>query len=128
MIVYFDGYCNLCNRFVDFLIRHDRRARLRFASLQSRTAERRVPARYTSQYTTMVFQDATDRIYVESGAAIRAIGALGGPYAGMYAFLAVPPFIRDRVYRWVADHRYLWFGKRETCRLPTPGERARFLD
>lgn len=127
MIVYFDGYCNVCNRFIDFLIRRDRKRRLKYAPLQGRTAEKNLPAQYTSQATTMLFQDG-DKLYVESSAAIRTIAALGGVFSLMSIFLLVPAFVRDGVYRWVANHRYLWFGKRDTCRIATPEERTQFLD
>jgi len=126
-IVYFDGYCNVCNRFVDFLIRRDRKRALKFASLQSATAEKRLPADYSSDLSTMVFEDE-GRITDKSTAAILSIAALGGIYSLMRVFLLVPRFLRDRVYRWIANHRYLWFGKRGTCRLASPEERAQFLD
>ena len=127
-VVYFDGYCNVCNRFVDFLLRRDPRGVLTFSSLQGKYAAVRLPpALTTSELNTMAFHDG-DVLYVESSAAIRAIAALGGVWSLMKVFLIVPSFLRDMVYRWVANHRYLWFGKRETCRLATSTERARFLD
>ena len=125
-IVYFDGYCNVCNRFIDFLIRRDRRGLMKFASLQSQTAQSRVPAHYTSTVDTMLLED-DGRLYSESSAAIRSIALLGGIFSLMKLFLLVPRFLRDGVYRWVANHRYLWFGKRQSCRMPTDEERARFL-
>lgn len=126
-VVYFDGYCNVCNRFVDFLIRRDRRRVLKFASLQSATAEQRLPAGYSSQVSTMVFEDE-GVITDQSTGAILAIAAVGGIFVFMKIFLLVPRFVRDGVYRWVANHRYLWFGRRETCRVATSEERAQFLN
>ena len=125
-IVYFDGYCNVCNAFVDFLIRRDPRGRLRFASLQSSTAQARLPARYSQDVNTMVFED-DGQISEMSAGALRSIAALGGAWALVRVFLLVPRFLRDGVYQWVAKHRYLWFGKRETCRIATPEELERFL-
>jgi predicted DCC family thiol-disulfide oxidoreductase YuxK len=126
-IVYFDGYCNVCNRFVDFLIRRDRRRILKFASLQGQTAEKRLPPNYTSDVNTMVFE-RDGEIFEKSSAAIRSIGELGGVYSLMKVFLIVPWPWRDFIYQFIADHRYLWFGKRDTCRIPTPFERAQLLD
>lgn len=125
-VVYFDGHCNVCNAFVDFLIRRDHRRRLKYAPLQGETARARLPIDLVTDLSTMVLEEP-DRISKESTAAIRTIGHLGGMYSLMFVFLIVPRFIRDYVYRWVAAHRYLWFGKRDTCRLPTAEERAQFL-
>lgn len=127
-VVYFDGVCNVCNRFVDFLIRRDRHGRLKYAPLQGSSARAQIPAEYVDEVSTIVMQDEQGRVFTKSSAAIRAIAALGGPYSLMWIFLLVPRSIRDFVYQWVADHRYLWFGKRNVCRLPTPAERERFLD
>jgi predicted DCC family thiol-disulfide oxidoreductase YuxK len=124
--VYFDGYCNLCNAAIDFLIRHDRRQRLKFASLQGETAAKRLPPEFTQELGTMVYQEG-DRVWKESSAALRSGIALGGIYSVGWLALVVPSFVRDPIYRFIAKHRYQWFGKRETCRLPTPEERARFL-
>jgi predicted DCC family thiol-disulfide oxidoreductase YuxK len=121
-VVYFDGYCNVCNRFVDFLLRNTKE--LKFASLQGSTAEKRLARELTEDVQTMAFEE-DGKVYIESSAAIRSMAYVFKPFL---IFLLVPPFIRDRVYRWVANHRYLWFGKRETCRIATPEERERLLD
>lgn len=125
-IVYFDGYCNLCNAAVDFLVRRDRRQRLKFASLQGQTAARVLPPAYTQTLGTMVYQEG-DQVWQESSAALRSGAALGGLYKVALLALLVPPFIRNPLYRFIAGHRYQWFGKRDSCRLPTVEERARFL-
>jgi predicted DCC family thiol-disulfide oxidoreductase YuxK len=127
-IVYFDGLCNVCNRFIDFLIRRDRRRVMKYAPLQGSTARSHLPAHLVTDLSTMAFEAGDGRIYTDSSAAIRAIAALGGVWTTMYACLVVPRFVRDGVYRWVANHRYLFAGRRETCRLPTPAEREQFLD
>jgi len=127
VIVYFDGLCNVCNKFVDFLIRRDSARVFKFAPLQGSTARARLPADKVNDLSTMAFQDG-DRIYFESGAAIRALAALGGVWSLMRIFLLVPSFVRDFVYRWVADHRYLFAGRRDTCRVPSAEERTQFLE
>jgi predicted DCC family thiol-disulfide oxidoreductase YuxK len=123
-IVFFDGVCNLCNASVAFLIRHDRRARLRFASLQGETAARMVP---DAKAIASVALWEKGKLHRRSGAALRMIARMGGPWRAAAALLLVPPFIRDGVYEWIARNRYRWFGKRESCRLPTAAEAGRFL-
>ena len=125
-IIYFDGHCNLCNRFVDFLISRDAKHILRFAPLQGSTAERHLPQEYRERLGTVVLE-RDGRFYVRSTAAILAVVELGGIYRLMKVFLLVPRFIRDAVYRYVAKNRYLWFGRRDTCRLPNPEEQAQFF-
>jgi predicted DCC family thiol-disulfide oxidoreductase YuxK len=126
-VVYFDGYCNVCNTFVNFLILRDKKRVLKFASLQSKTAEQRLNAKYSQDVDTMVFEDG-GVVTVRSTGAINSVAALGGFYRAVKIFLLVPRFLRDGFYDWFARHRYLWFGKRETCRIASPEERAQFLN
>ena len=67
-------------------------------------------------------------IYVESSAALHIARNMNGLWPLLFGFMIVPKFIRDGVYRWVARNRYRWFGKRNTCRIATPEERAYLLD
>jgi len=126
-VVYFDGYCNVCNTFVNFLISRDKKRTLKFASLQSHTAESRLARQFSENVDTMVFENE-GTISLRSSGAIQAIASLGGIYLAAKVFLLVPRPLRDAFYDWFAGHRYLWFGKRETCRIATPEERAQFLD
>jgi predicted DCC family thiol-disulfide oxidoreductase YuxK len=123
-ILFFDGVCNLCNASVDFLMRHDRSRRLRFAPLQGETAARRVPA---ALEVSSVALWAGGRLFRESGAALRALALMGGPWRLVLALLVIPPFLRDGAYEWIARNRYRWFGERKACRMPTAAERDRFL-
>lgn len=126
-VVFFDGVCNLCNGFVDFLIRRDPNDRLRFAPLQGETAKKLVPAAWREELSSVVlWQDG--RCSRESAAAVRALATLGGVWKLALVFLVVPALLRDFIYRGIARNRYRWFGQRETCRLPSPEERERFLD
>lgn len=126
-ILYFDGVCGLCNRFVDWLIRHDREGRLRYAPLQGRTAAARLPAEDVAGLTTVVLE-RDGRLSRRSTAAIEAVAILGGPWLATSLLKTVPRPLRDGLYDWVARRRYGWFGRREVCRLPTEAERHLFLD
>jgi predicted DCC family thiol-disulfide oxidoreductase YuxK len=124
-IVYFDGVCGLCNRFVDYLITADRRGDLCFAPLQGETARRRL-GRQAAVLETVVVERA-GKAFTRSTAALVALTALGRLHRVLAIFYLVPRPLRDAIYGWVARHRYSWFGKRDVCRLPSPAERARFL-
>jgi predicted DCC family thiol-disulfide oxidoreductase YuxK/uncharacterized membrane protein YphA (DoxX/SURF4 family) len=129
-VLLFDGVCNLCNGWVDFLIRRDRRARLRFASLQSGWAERLGfldDGRIDGDLASVVLVH-DGHVFTESDAAIRSAAALGRWYGLAGLCLILPRFLRDDTYRLIARNRYRLFGKRSTCRVPTPEERSRFVE
>ena len=125
-IVFFDGECTLCNFFVDFLIRHDSKKRLKYASLQGETARQLIPHLSKPPYASVVL--VSDGVaQTESTAALEALAELGGAWPTVKALQVIPSFIRDAVYRYIAKNRYKWFGKKDSCRLPTPEERSYFL-
>ena len=124
-VVLFDGVCNLCNGAVRFILARDPGERFQFASLQSEAARRLL--RDDGRVETIVLLEAGKR-YTRSTAALRIARGLRFPWPLLYAFVAVPRPLRDLVYDWVARHRYAWFGKRDTCLVPTPEVRRRFLD
>lgn len=127
-IILFDGVCNLCNRMVDVVIRHDPADRFAFASLQSEhgKALARDHGIDTEALSSMVLIES-GQAYLRSTAALRVYRRLRGPLRLLWPFIAVPRPIRDAVYNFIAKHRYRWFGEREVCRLPTEAEQARFL-
>jgi predicted DCC family thiol-disulfide oxidoreductase YuxK len=128
-IVLFDGVCNLCSGSVQFILRRDRGARFRFASLQS-PAGRELLARLAidSAGIDSVVVIEGERWFKESDAALRIARHLGGLWTLLTVLRLIPRPLRDRAYRFIARHRYRWFGKRDTCWLPTPELRGRFLD
>ena len=126
-VIYFDGFCGLCNGFVDFVLRRDSAHRFRFAPLQGSTATARFGPAGDVDPTTILLE-AEGIIYERSTAALRIVSRLGGIWRAAAVLRLVPRPIRDWVYDWVARNRYAWFGKRDTCRLPTPQEREAFLD
>ena len=124
-IVLFDGVCNLCNGAVRFILARDPEGHFRFASLQSETARRLLKDDAPAE--TIVLIEA-GKTYTKSTAALRIARGLRFPWPLLYALVAIPRPLRDLVYDWVARHRYAWFGKRETCPVPTPEVRWRFME
>lgn len=126
-IVFFDGVCNLCNQFVDWLLSRDRHGLLRFGSLQGKAARDLLGGEADALASIVVVRDG--QIYRESDAVLIIGQTLGGVYAVLaHLFKWTPRWLRDSIYRFIGQRRYRLFGKRETCRIPTPEERARFLD
>lgn len=126
-IVFFDGVCGLCNRFIDFTLRHDRRGVLRFAPLQGVTARDRLDAADVRDLNTVVFLDEQGA-HRKSAAIIGVFSRLGGFWGAVSVLLRlVPRPLRDAGYSLIAVNRYAIFGRKETCRLPTPAEQSRFL-
>lgn len=125
-VVYFDGVCGLCNRFVDFGLRYDRQRRLRFAPIQGETAAQRLPSDLATDPTTIVLEE-DGNLRFRSDAILRILHLLGGGWRLLGTFRIIPRPLRDVIYDWIARNRYSWFGKRDTCRLPTPEEREAFL-
>jgi predicted DCC family thiol-disulfide oxidoreductase YuxK len=128
-IVFFDGVCNLCNGYVDFMLRHDRKGRFLFAALQGRVARARLGDNLptSGELASIVLLDEQG-LHAKSEAVLRALMGMGGAWRLLRPLLFLPPGLRDTLYDFVATHRYRWFGRRETCRLPRASERRRFLD
>ncbi|MBL7732389.1 MAG: thiol-disulfide oxidoreductase DCC family protein [Chitinophagaceae bacterium] len=127
-VVLFDGVCNFCNRMVNFAIRRDKKARLRFAALQSAAgiALRNKFALDPAVDTVVLVEN--NKVYTYAKAAIRISRYLSWPAKMLYAFIIVPSFISQPLYKWFAKHRYKWFGKKDTCMIPDASVRSRFLD
>jgi predicted DCC family thiol-disulfide oxidoreductase YuxK len=127
-VIFFDDVCNMCNGFVNLILRIDRRQRFLFAPLTGKTARKLLPPLPDDPGKwSMVYLDESG-IHDESDASLEVYRRLGGPWWLLSLARFVPRVIRNPVYRVIAGNRYRWFGKRETCRIPTAEERARFLD
>jgi predicted DCC family thiol-disulfide oxidoreductase YuxK len=134
-ILFYDGVCGLCNTLVQFLLRHDNKGRLRFASLQSDFAEKVLrrygfdPQDLDTLHVVENYEQPDERLLQRSDAVLRAGRELGGLWSVLAAIVKiVPRSLRDIAYRYVAQNRYRVFGKYETCMLPDPNQRSRFLD
>ena len=128
MLILFDGVCNLCNGFVSFVIERDPKAHFKFGSLQSQVGQA-LRAKYSISSTTdsIIFIEG-ERFYTRSTAVLRIVRNFGGAWPVLTVFILIPRFIRDRVYDFIARNRYVWFGRKEVCLLPTTELRSRFID
>jgi predicted DCC family thiol-disulfide oxidoreductase YuxK len=127
-VVLFDGVCNLCNGSVLFIIARDRSDLFRFAALDSEAARLLLrECGITGALPDSVALIERGAVYTRSSAALRIAKRLRFPWPLMYAFIVVPRSLRDSVYDLIAHHRYGWFGKRDTCMVPTTELRSRFL-
>lgn len=126
-ILLFDGVCSLCNSAIDFVIRHERGDYLTFASLQSDLAKTIIDTHAEGVVPDSLIFFHQGRLYTESDAVIEAARFLRHPYNWIVVGRILPLGWRNGMYRWVARNRYRWFGKRNTCRVPTERERGKIL-
>jgi predicted DCC family thiol-disulfide oxidoreductase YuxK len=127
-ILLFDGACNLCNKSVQFIIKRDKKARVKFASLQSEVGKQimlqfNIPTEYIDSIILFEF----GKVYYKSSAALRLCKKMDGLWPFMYIFMLVPKFLRNTVYDYIARNRIKWFGKTDTCWVMTPELKNRFL-
>jgi predicted DCC family thiol-disulfide oxidoreductase YuxK len=127
-VILFDGVCNLCAGAVQWVIAHDRRREFRFASLQSPAGRELIASSRLHPVPDSVVLVDEAGAHTRSDAAIRIAQCLGLPWSLLACGRIVPRFFRDGAYDWLARNRYRWFGKRETCMVPTAELRERFLD
>jgi len=128
-IILFDGVCNLCNGSVQFVLKRDKAAFFKFASLQSDTGQDLLK-RFdlpTDDYNSFVLIEQRS-VFTKSTAALRVARKLDGWWRFLYVFMVIPRPVRDAVYGFIARNRYRMFGKRETCMIPQPEWKSRFLD
>jgi predicted DCC family thiol-disulfide oxidoreductase YuxK len=128
-VILFDGVCNFCNYWVNFAIRHDKKKKLRFAPLQGETAAKLLPAHHIkpTDISSVILIDK-GKAYTQSSASIRICKHLDGGWKLFYGLMIIPKFIRDFFYNIIARNRYKWFGKKDSCMIPPPGWKERFLD
>ena len=127
MIVFFDGVCNLCQGSVRYLIKHDKKGVLKFASLQGKYAKDFVNETEIQSMQSIMFLD-DKMLYKKSTAVLKLSRLLGGWHQLLLLGYILPRFFRDWLYNIVAKNRYRWFGKKDQCMLPSKGFENRFLD
>lgn len=126
-VILFDGVCNLCNSSVNFIIDRDR-GYFRFASLQSEYAHdllKNLDYDPATLESIVLLQGST--IKTKSSAALEIARHLKGGWKALTVFKLLPVSFRDLIYDFIARHRYKWFGKQDSCRIPTPELKERFL-
>jgi predicted DCC family thiol-disulfide oxidoreductase YuxK len=127
-IIVFDGVCNWCNAWVNITIDHDPHAKFKFGTLQSEPAQQILRSLHlpTEDFETFLLLE-DGHIYTKSTAALRIVKHLSGFWPLFYLGIVIPRPLRDALYDYIARRRYEWMGKADTCRLPTPADRGRFL-
>lgn len=124
-IIFFDGQCNLCNKSVQFLLRHDRREVLLFSPLQGNTSKKILSAAAQNSDTVVLWHNG--REWLRSSAVIRTLMLLGFPWSLTAIFLTLPAPLRNMLYRFVARYRLKWFGRSDTCWIMQEKWKSRFV-
>jgi predicted DCC family thiol-disulfide oxidoreductase YuxK len=127
-IILFDGVCNFCESSVQFIIKRDPVGHFQFASLQSETGERLLKQLEVKNHLESLVLIENRRYYKKSTAALKICKNLKGGWKLLYIFRIIPTPIRDFFYDWIAKNRYKWFGKKDSCMIPTTEIRNRFLE
>jgi predicted DCC family thiol-disulfide oxidoreductase YuxK len=127
-IVFFDGVCNLCNASIDFILKRDTKNLFLVGALQE-DFSKKILSNYSvkQDYLESLNLREEYQIYFKSTAALRIARHLKGLWPIFYLLIALPVWIRDPVYDWIGRNRYRWFGKKNTCRIASPDEQAKFL-
>lgn len=128
-IILFDGFCVLCNSSVNWLLRHDKKSLFKFTPLQS-PAGMKLGAEYglPEKTDTVIMISPQGRVFTHSGVMLEAFKLMGGGYKLLSGLSLIPRVIRDGIYRFIANYRYRWFGKKEACVIPDPKWKDRFSE
>ena len=127
MVVFFDGVCNLCQHSVRYLLKHDKKKVLKFASHQGQYAKKTLNAEHLKNLESLLFYNKKT-LYKKSDAVLELCKVLGGWHKLFLVGYLLPKFLRNRLYSLVAKNRYRWFGKQELCMVPTKDIQDIFLD
>lgn len=127
-IILFDGVCHFCNSSVQFILKRDSKQMYHFASLQSEAGKSLLKKHNIPEDINSFVLIEGDHYFTKSSAALRVCRNLSGAYRFLYSFKVIPAPLRDILYHIIANNRYKWFGKQESCMLPSPEVRKRFLD
>ena len=130
-LILFDGVCNLCNSSVLHVIKRDKNDKFLFAPLESgigKTIIKKFNIDTEETDSILLYNPKKDSLTYKSTAALLIAKHLGFPTHLLAIFLIVPSFIRNLVYNYIAKNRYKWYGKKESCMIPTPELKAKFMD
>ena len=124
-IIAFDGVCNLCNGFIQWLIKRDSKKQFRYTTLQSDLGE--VLKKNIDVDGDSVILVYNEKIYTLSDVGLKCMQILGGGWILLYSLIFLPKSLRDFVYKWIARNRYKWFGKSEVCMIPDSSIKSLFI-
>jgi len=127
-IIFFDGYCGLCNKSVDWIIQKDHNRIFKYAPIQGETARQlNISSPNQNNYDTIIYFDH-GQAYSHSTAILYVTKKLPYPWKLFSILIFIPTPIRDSIYKFISKNRYRWFGKSDTCRIPLPQEKEFFLE
>jgi predicted DCC family thiol-disulfide oxidoreductase YuxK len=128
-LILFDGVCNLCDSSVQWVIKHDNKDIFMFTALQSEVGQQIIKEYNIDTAKTDSFLLYTPEVGISSKsmAALKIAFQLGFPNNLLCVFFIIPPFVRNYVYDYIAKNRYKWYGKKESCMIPTPELKSKFL-
>ncbi|MFT8323184.1 MAG: thiol-disulfide oxidoreductase DCC family protein [Bacillus sp. (in: firmicutes)] len=126
-IILFDGVCNLCNGSVRFIIKRDPAGVFVFSSLQGEKGQKLLKEYKITEHLDSILLIEDGTCYKKSEAALRICRHLKGGWKLFYLFHFIPCYFRDPIYDYIARNRYKWFGKKDSCMLPTKENKKRFL-
>lgn len=126
-ILFFDGHCNLCNHWVDYVVKRDPTVKLLIAPLQGETARTLLPAGDFDELSSVILRMPDGQLYYKSSALFQLAGTLTRSLWPLLIFWPLPRFFTDGIYDLVAQLRYPLFGRRSSCRRPTEQEKLHFL-
>jgi predicted DCC family thiol-disulfide oxidoreductase YuxK len=126
-VILFDGVCNFCDASVQFILQRDPKETFHFASIQSEAGQELLRKHNVPANMDSMILIENDKVYYKSSAALRISRHLQGAWKLLYVFMVVPSPFRNLVYDVIAKNRYKWFGQKESCMLPPPNVRKRFL-
>ncbi|MBR7798014.1 MAG: thiol-disulfide oxidoreductase DCC family protein [Bacillota bacterium] len=126
-VILFDGVCNFCDQSVQFILKRDKQEQFTFASLQGDAGQELLKRNYVPTNMNSFILIDGNKTYFKSTAALRVCKELNGAWKLLYGFMIIPKPLRDFLYGVIANHRYEWFGQKQSCTLPSPETRKRFL-
>ncbi len=127
-LVLFDGVCNLCNNSVNFIIKQDYKDKFRFGALQDQSSQILLKNYLGKEhYLDSLILIRGNKVFLKSRAALEIVKNLRPPWSLVYFLRIVPSIVRDPIYDWIAKNRYNWFGRQDTCRIPSAAESRKFL-